>query len=170
MRCMPTLYFDTILNGIQPGTVEGGLMELDLGDPRVVLREDVVADPRPFYDTLRNGAPVWRIPGQDTFLVSDPVLVREAVRRPADFSSNLVSILHDDGTGCPVAYAMAPFGDPVHVLATADPPLHTRHRKLLQTHLNPATVGGLEPAVTRIVAEHLDPMVEAGHVDVRNRR
>lgn len=140
-------------------------MRFDLGDPRLVLREDVLDDPRPFYDTLRREAPVWRIPGQDTFLVSDPVLIRDAVRRPDDFSSNLVSILHDDGSGCPVAFAMAPFGDPVHVLATADPPLHTRHRKLLQAHLSPATMAGLEPAVTRIVGEHLDPVLESGHVD-----
>ena len=141
-------------------------MELDLGDPRVLLRDDVLDDPRPLYDILRSDAPVWQLPGQDTFLVSDPALIREAVRRPADFSSNLVSILHDDGAGCPVPYAMPGFGDPVHVLSTADPPLHTRHRKLLQSHLSPATVAALEPAVTRIVAEHLDPMVEAGHVDV----
>lgn len=63
----------------------------------------------------------WRTPGQDTFLVSDPSLIREAVRRTDYFSSNLVSVLHDIGTGCPEAYTMAPFGDPVHVLATADP-------------------------------------------------
>ena len=162
---MPTLYFDTILNGIQPDTVGGDVMELDLGDPRVVLRGDVVADPRPFYDALRNEAPVWQIPGQDTFLVSDPILIREAVRRPADFSSNLVSILHDDGTGCPVPYRMAPFGDPVHVLSTADPPLHTRHRKLLQSHMSPATVAALEPAVIRIVGEYLDPILDARTID-----
>ena len=60
---------------------------------------------------------------------------------------------------------MAPFGDPVHVLSTADPPLHTRHRKLLQSHLSPATVAALEPAVTRIVAEYLDPILDAGTVD-----
>jgi len=134
-------------------------------DPRLLLREDVLDDPGPFYDSLRSEAPVWRIPGQDTFLVSDPSLIREAVRRPDDFSSNLVSILHDDDTGCPVAYAMAPFGDPIHVLSTADPPLHSRHRKLLQSHLSPATVSALEPAVTRIVTEHLDVMLESGHAD-----
>ena len=90
-------------------------MEPDLGDPRILLRDDVLDDPRMFHDVLRSKAPVWQIPGQDTFLVSDPVLIREAVRRPADFSSNLVSILHDDGTGCPATFAMARFGDPVHV-------------------------------------------------------
>ena len=140
-------------------------MEPDLGDPRILLRDDVLDDPRMFHDVLRSKAPVWQIPGQDTVLVSDPVLIREAVRRPADFSSNLVSILHDDGTGCPATFAMARFGDPVHVLSTADQPLHARHRKLLQSHLSPATVAGLEPAITRIVTEHLDAVIEAGEVD-----
>ena len=140
-------------------------MGLDLDDPRLLLRKDVLDDPRPFYDLLRSEAPVWRIPGQDTYLVSDPALIREAVRRPHDFSSNLVSILHDDGTGCPVVFAMAPFGDPVHVLATADPPLHARHRKLLQSSLSPAMAAALEPTVTRIVTAHLDSMLESEHVD-----
>ena len=140
-------------------------MGLDLNDPRLLLREDVLDDPRPFCDLLRSEAPVWRIPGQYTYLVSDPALIREAVRRPHDFSSNLVSILHDDGTGCPVAFAMAPFGDPVHVLATADPPLHVRHRKLLQSSLSPAMVAGLEPAATQIVTAKLDSMLQSSHVD-----
>ena len=140
-------------------------MSLDLGDPRLLLRADVLEDPRPFYDLLRSEAPVWQIPGQDTFLVSDPSLIREAVRRTQDFSSNLVSILHDDGTGCPVAYAMARFGDPIHVLPTADPPLHAQHRRLLQAQLSPAAVAGLDPAVTRIITERLDAMLQSGRVD-----
>ena len=140
-------------------------MSLDLGDPRLLLRADVLEDPRPFYDLLRSEAPVWQIPGQDTFLVSDPSLIREAVRRTQDFSSNLVSILHDDGTGCPVAYAMARFGDPIHVLPTADPPLHAQHRRLLQAQLSPAVVAGLESVVTRIITERLDAMLQSGRVD-----
>jgi len=132
----------------------------------MLLRPEVLDDPRPFYDRLRVEAPVWQVPGQDTFLVSDPTLVREVVGRPEDFSSNLVSLLHDDGTGCPVAYRMAPFGDPIHVLSTADPPLHTRHRKLLQSHLSPATVAALEPAISGIVDELLSVALGAGSVEI----
>ena len=77
-------------------------MDLDLSDPTLLLRDDVLDDPRRFYDKLRREAPIWQIPGQDTYLVSDPRLIREAVGRPEDFSSNLVSLLHDDGQGCPV--------------------------------------------------------------------
>ena len=141
-------------------------MDIDLNDAGTLLRSDVLDDPRPFHDRLRAEAPVWQIPGQDTFLVSDPALVREAVGRPEDFSSNLISLLHDDGTGCPVAYPLSGFGDPIHVLSTADPPLHTQHRKLLQSHLSPATVGALEPAISDIVDELLSAIVGAGTVEV----
>lgn len=138
----------------------------DLADPGVLLRDEVVADPRALYDLLRREAPVWQIPGQDTFLVSDPVLIREAVGRPDDFSSNLVSLLRSDEQRCPVPFDLLPFRDPMHVLSTADPPLHTHHRRLLQKHLSPAAVAALAPAVEDIVDEQLTPLLGAGPVDV----
>ena len=141
-------------------------MQYDLTDPLLLLRDDVLADPRAFYDTLRAEAPVWQIPGQDSYLVSDPLLIREAVARPEDFSSNLVSVLHDDGHGCPVAFRMARYGHPIHVLSNADPPVHTRHRGLLQPHLSPATVAALEPAVAAIVDRHLTELLAGDQADV----
>jgi len=134
-------------------------MELDLDDPRVLLRADVLDDPRRFHDLLRAEAPIWHIPGQDTYVVSDPALIREVVGRSDDFSSNLVSLLHDDGTGRPVPFPMAPYRDPIHVLSTADPPLHTRHRKLLLPFLNPAVVAQLEDDVRAIVDELLQSLL-----------
>lgn len=141
-------------------------MEFDLRDPGLLLRDDVLEDPRPFHDALRREAPVWRIPGQDTYLVSDPALIREAVGRTDDFSSNLVSLLHNDGHGCPVAFRITNYRDPIHVLPTADPPLHTRHRRLLQPHLSPAAVADLEPAVVRIVETYLAPVLATGRLDI----
>jgi len=47
-----------------------------------------------------------------------------------------------------------------------DPPLHARHRKLLQNHLSPATVAALEPAIARIVDDHLLSVVDRGPVDL----
>lgn len=140
--------------------------ELDLTDPALLLRDDVLTDPKPLYAKLRREAPVWQLPGQDTFLVSDPKLVRDAVRRTEDFSSNLVSLLHDDGTGCPTAYQMAPFRDPINVLSTADPPDHTAHRSLLQPALSPAALAALEPTVREIVAEQFAPLLAAGGGDL----
>ena len=140
-------------------------MAFDLTDPGLLLSPEVLADPRPLYDQLRREAPVWQVPGQDTFLVSDPGLVREAVGRPDDLSSNLVTLLRSDGAGGTEPYGLLPFGDPMHVLATADPPIHTRHRRLLQQHLSPAAVAALTSDIEQIVDEQLDALVGAGPVD-----
>jgi cytochrome P450 len=105
-------------------------------------------------------------PGQDTFLVSDPALVRDAVARPQDFSSELVSLLHADPTGCPVVFPMAPPSDPIHVLATADPPVHTRHRDLLHPHLSRSAVLRYEPAIRHAIERLVAPLLTAGGGDV----
>lgn len=141
-------------------------MDIDLDDPTLFLRDDVVADPRPLYDALRRRAPVWRLPGHDSYLVSEPSLVRDAVGRPADFSSNLVSLLYRDADGRPAAFDMAPYGDPINVLATADPPNHTRHRKLLQPHFGPSAVARLEPTVRQVVDQQLAPLLADGRGDI----
>lgn len=140
-------------------------MLLDLNDPGLLVRDDVLDDPHPLYDLLRREAPVWQLPGQDTFLITDPALVRDVVARPMEFSSNLVSVLYRDATGGLAPFEMVPYGDPAHILATADPPAHTRHRKLLQRHLSPATLGELAPSVRRIVDDQLTPMLAAGEGD-----
>jgi hypothetical protein len=48
-------------------------MDFDLSDPTLLLHHEVIADPRPLYDILRRRAPVWRLPGQNSYLVSDRV-------------------------------------------------------------------------------------------------
>lgn len=141
-------------------------MTFDLDDPQLLFSEDVLADPRPLYDQLRRVAPVWRIPGQGTYLVSDPTLVREAVGRTSEFSSNLVSLLYRDENGSPVAFDMAPLGDPIHVLAVVDPPLHAGHRKLLQPHLSPDAVGALEGSIKKFADEGLDRLLATREGDV----
>lgn len=140
-------------------------MDFDLQDPALLLRDDVIADPRPLYDALRRRAPVWQLPGQQTYLVSDPALVRDAVARPAELSSNLVSLLHRDAGGAPAQLRIAELGDAIHVLATADPPVHTRHRRLLQPHLNAVAVAPLEPWLGEVVEQGIAPLLATGRGD-----
>jgi cytochrome P450 len=133
----------------------------DLDDPATIISPAVVADPAAFYDLLRAEAPVWKLPGQDTFLVADPALVRDVVGRTRDFSSNLVSLVHRGDDGRPALFDMMPLGDASNVLATADPPQHARHRKLLQPHLSPAAVANMEPILRATVRGLLAPLVAA---------
>ena len=130
-------------------------MTYDLRDAGLLLRPDVLADPKPLHDQLRREAPIWQIPGQDTFVVSDPGLIKEAVGRTDDFSSNIVFVIHDDGNGCPVPHRISNYRDPIHVLSTADPPDHTRHRRMVQPNLSPAALAELETEVEQIVDDHL---------------
>jgi len=139
---------------------------IDLNDPKTLLRDDVLDDPDSFYDLLRKEAPVWQIPGQDTFLISDPNLIKEIVGRTDDFSSNIVSLLHNDGNGCPVALRFSTYRDPSHVFATADPPDHTRQRKLVQPHLSPGAMAELEPAVRAIVDRSLESVLATEQIDI----
>jgi cytochrome P450 family 144 len=138
----------------------------DLADPKLLFNESVLVDPRPLYDQLRREAPVWRIPGQNSYLVSDPALLREVVGRTSEFSSNLVSLLYRDDNGGPVSFDMAPLGDPIHVLAVADPPLHAAHRKLVQPHLSPDAVGALEKPIGQFADERLDSLIATGAGDI----
>jgi cytochrome P450 len=141
-------------------------MTFDLDDPKLLFRDDVLEDPGALYDQLRRVAPVWRIPGQDSYLVSDPGLIREAVGRTSDFSSNLVSLLYRDEDGRPITFGMAPLGDPIHVLAVADPPTHAAHRKLLQPHLSPDAIRALAEPIRQFANGRLDPLLAAGGGDV----
>ena len=141
-------------------------MTFDLDDPEILFSEKVLEDPGPLYDQLRRDAPVWRLPGQDTYLVSDPSLIREAVGRTSEFSSNLVSLLYRDEGGRPINFDMAPLGDPIHVLAVADPPAHAGHRKLLQPHLSPDAVRALAEPIRQFADQRLDPLLAARGGDV----
>ncbi len=88
-------------------------------------------DPYPMYRMLREQSPVWRVPGTDFFLVTSWDLVTEAASRVEDFSSNLTGVMIHQPEGPPLVFDMDGGGQAVHVLATADDPVHAAHRKLV---------------------------------------
>jgi cytochrome P450 len=92
-----------------------------------LLHPDVLDEPYEFYRTLRDHAPVWSVPGTDVITVATFDLISEAVARPEDFSSNILSLLYRDDGGLPARLDFGGTAPPT--LATADPPLHTTHRK-----------------------------------------
>lgn len=88
-------------------------------------------NPYPLYRALREQAPVYRVPGTDFFLVTTWELLVEAATRAGDFSSNLTSVLVREPDGSPATFDIDAAGQAVHVLATADDPVHAAHRKLV---------------------------------------
>jgi hypothetical protein len=93
----------------------------------MLLDPAVLQDPYCFYAMLQEQAPVWVVPGTDVVAISSFELLSEAVARPEDFSSNMHCLLYRGGDGLP---ARLDFGDAaMSTLATADPPVHTTHRR-----------------------------------------
>lgn len=102
------------------------------------------------YPTLRALPPVYTVPGTDFHLVSSWELVTEAAARTADFSSHLTGLLIQQPDGPPVTFDTDGGGQAVHVLATADDPVHAVHRKLVLPVLS-KRIRTLGPSVERLV-------------------
>lgn len=125
-------------------------------DDRLVARV-LWEHPHPLFARLRPQAPVWRVPGQNAYLVSSWELVAEASERVADFSNHFGYTLfrHDDGTlGALETGAIGP-----DVFAGEDPPAHTTQRRIFLPELVQQKVDGLEPAVGELADELLDGLL-----------
>jgi cytochrome P450 len=122
----------------------------------MLLDDAVLDDPNPFYRQLAEGAPVWRVGETDIFTVNSYAAVTEACRRVEDFSSRLVYLLYREPDGLP--------GRELHrlgrdqnsqILATADPPDHARHKRLISSEFSPKRIAALGPQLAAMTAERL---------------
>jgi len=115
---------------------------------------DVVQEPHAFYAVLRREAPLYRLPNGAYYLISRYRDVRDAAMNPEVYSSNLVAVLFQ-GLEQPELIALEGAGmRSVDALAIADPPVHSRQRKLSNKAFSMRRVAALEPAV-RGLAESL---------------
>ncbi|WP_181696201.1 cytochrome P450 [Nocardia sp. GTS18] len=121
-------------------------------------------NPYRLYRSLRETAPVHRVPGTDFYLVSTWELVTEAVRRTEDFSSNLTAVLVQQPAGPPTTFDLDGGGQAVHVLATADDPTHLAHRKLVLPVLG-KRIRTLGPAVGELVDRLWSDGMRDGRID-----
>lgn len=129
----------------------------------LLLDPQVIEDPYPFYRQLHAHAPVWRVAGSDVFVVSAYALLEEASRRVEDFSSNMTHLLYRDESGLPGRMA---FGDGSNqALATADPPLHTAHKRAVFPEFVAKRMALLEPEIVEVAGECVSRALEKSNVD-----
>jgi len=119
-----------------------------------LLHPDVLEEPYDFYRTLRTHAPVWAVPGTEVVTVATFDLISEAVGRPEDFSSNILSLLYRDDDGLPARLDFGGTAPPT--LATADPPLHTTHRRAVFPELVARRMLTLEGDIRALCATAID--------------
>jgi cytochrome P450 family 144 len=120
----------------------------------MLLDPDVLEDPYDFYRSLRTHAPVWAVPGTGVVTVATFELISDAVGRPEDFSSNILSLLYRDGDGLPARLDFGGTAPPT--LATADPPLHTTHRRAVFPELVARRMLSMEGDIRALCATAID--------------
>jgi cytochrome P450 len=130
----------------------------------------VVEDPRSYYAQLRETDPVHHIPGTTAFLVTRMDLIHEVVAKPAVFSSVSTVFLHQHASaGAPGLRGVAPDTEvdtsQGMVLATADPPDHTRQRKVVTRRLSTTVMQGMEPEFRELVDGVLDGALARGRIE-----
>jgi cytochrome P450 len=133
----------------------------------------VVEDPLPYYEQLRETEPVHHIPGTTAYLVTRMDLIHEVVAKPAIFSSVSTVFLHHRADGeAPGLRGVWPDSDPEFdasqgsVLATADPPDHTRQRKVVTRRLSTSVMQGMEPEFRALVDDVLDGALAKGRIEL----
>jgi cytochrome P450 len=128
----------------------------------------VVEDPHAYYAQLRENDPVHELPGTGTFLVTRMDLIHEVVTKPAIYSSVSTQFLHyRANAGAPGLREVRPDIDTSQgaVLATADPPDHTRQRKVVTRRLSTAAMQAMEPEFRDLVDSVLDRALGTGRVE-----
>ena len=129
----------------------------------MLLDPAVLADPYDFYATLREQAPVWAVPGTDVVAISTFALLSEAVARTEDFSSTMACLLYRDPDGLPACLDFGQAAMPT--LATADPPVHTTHRRAVFPELVARRMRTLEDDIRALSATTVENALRDDTVD-----
>lgn len=123
--------------------------------------------PFPHYAAMRERQPVLPVPGLGMFLVTTHELVGEIIRDTETYSSAF------GNTSMPLPaetrermLAVIAEGYPrVPTMLTADPPNHTRYRRLVSKAFTPRAIADLEPAIRAITTRLLDAWPQQGRIE-----
>lgn len=135
-------------------------------DERVVISPEFKADAHRRFARLRASGPIHPAqfhPGITGWLVVDHDLAREALTHPA--------LLKDPQPAADMLEAAGFLGHKPGVglggqMLEADPPEHTRLRRLVSGAFSPRRTARLEPRITQIADELIDAMPPFGEVDL----
>jgi cytochrome P450 len=130
----------------------------------------ILNDPFDYWARLRAEAPVFRDPKTGFVHVSTYDLIREVNAQPRRFSNDFGAQLRS-GAGAPDPDELAIMAQglqPANTLLTADPPVHTRFRKLVAKAFAMKRVEGMALAIARVVEECLDEIAPRGFAGRRS--
>ncbi|MBI1250897.1 MAG: cytochrome P450 [Alphaproteobacteria bacterium] len=132
---------------------------------------EILANPYPFYARLRDEAPVYRDPNTGLVYVSTYERIIEVNSQPRVFSNKFGEQLRT-GAGFQV--------DPqeqeilrsgvqiVDTMLTADPPQHTRYRKLAMKAFTMKRVDGMAEYIGKVCNELIDGFIDQGECEFKS--
>lgn len=139
---------------------------LDLASRFDPFRDPYLADPYVFFAEARAAGPVFYDPALDYWIVTRHVDVRRVFQTPKLFSAAIA--LAPLTPLCPHAQSLltqASFSA-APVLTNADPPAHTRVRRLANIAFTPRRVAAMEPFVREVTRRFMRERFVNGHADL----
>ncbi len=128
---------------------------------------EVLKDPFPTYDLLREKAPVYHVADDDIYVLTRFDDVRSALRTHEDFSSVAMGRIHSHGLGRSDGksdVSMDEFAAQLETtrnMATSDPPDHTVMRRFLAKRFTPKRIEAWTSKVQGFADDLLDDLIEA---------
>ena len=127
---------------------------------------DILSDPFAFYQDKIPAQPVYHDTASGLYLVLSHRLVSEATGRIEEFSNNFQAVLSGSRSEDPeVKEILAGGWAQVNTLLTADPPVHTRFRKLVNLAFSAPRVNKLEAHIREIARDLIDNMLAMDEID-----
>ncbi len=123
--------------------------------------------PYPHYAKMRTDAPVHHIPSLGMYFVTRHDMINEVIRDVQTYSSLF------GNTSMPLPpearekmMAVLAEGYPrVPTMLTADPPTHTRYRRLVSKAFTPKSIVELEPTIRAITTRLIDSWIDSGRIE-----
>ena len=147
--------------------LENKLEEINIFD------QELMKCPHAFYKKLRDEAPVYQDPNTGIFQVSKHELICEAARNAKVFSNDFGALQKDGGSDTypkEAAEIMEKDGYPaVNTMLTADPPRHTKYRKLVDKAFTPKRVSEMGPAIEEKTNLIIDQFFDEGKCEVASQ-
>lgn len=129
-------------------------------------------DPYPYYDRLRDEAPVFRDPKTGIISVSTYDLALEVNKKPKSFSSNFSSLLNSAGAGSLSAEEGAILAEGMRrcdTMLTADPPEHARYKRVAMQALPHTRIMAMSPYIAEVTNGLIDKFIADGQVEFKSQ-
>lgn len=127
---------------------------------------DYLQDPYPVYDRARREEPVFYSPELGYWVVTRYDDIREIFRDTESFSASVAAEPITPPCQAAMEKLIAAEFVPRSWMVDEDPPLHTKHRRVMRKGVTEDKIENIEPYARRFVTNCLDAIVKRGRADL----